>query len=77
MNEIQWKLNYRETVPRDEWDAMMELKLDDPTGLQTMQDEGWLFLAEHSLADTIPQRVERGADRVAEGEVDLAAEVDR
>ena len=53
MNEIQWKLNYRETVPRDEWDAMMELKLDDPTGLQTMQDEGWLFLAEHSLADTI------------------------
>ena len=24
-----------------------------PTGLQTMQNEGWLFLAEHSLADTI------------------------
>ena len=53
MNSIQWKLNYKDTVPRDEWDAMMELKLDDPTGLQTMQDEGWLFLAEHSLADTI------------------------
>ncbi len=53
MNNIQWKLNYKETVPRDEWDAMMELLLDDPTGLQTMQDEGWLFLAEHSLADTI------------------------
>ena len=53
MNNIQWKLNYKETVPREEWDAMMELLLDDPTGLQTMQDEGWLFLAEHSLADTI------------------------
>ena len=53
MNNIQWKLNYKETVPRDEWDAMMELLLDDPTGLQTMQDEGWLFLAEHSLTDTI------------------------
>ena len=53
MNSIQWKLNYKDTVPREEWDAMMELLLDDPTGLQTMQDEGWLFLAEHSLADTI------------------------
>ncbi len=53
MNSIQWKLNYKETVPRDQWDAMMELLLDDPTGLQTMQDEGWLFLAEHSLTDTI------------------------
>ena len=53
MRRIQWTQNYRETVPREEWDAMMELLLDDPTGLQTMQDEGWLFLAEHSLADTI------------------------
>jgi putative aldouronate transport system substrate-binding protein len=53
MNNIKWKLDYKDKVPREKWDAWMELQLDDPSGVQIMQMEGWLFLAEHSLPDTI------------------------
>jgi putative aldouronate transport system substrate-binding protein len=41
--QIEWKVNYRETVPREEWDAWMELMLEDPTGLQPMQDEAQIY----------------------------------
>jgi len=53
MKAIKWKLDYKKNVAREKWDAMMELLLDDPTGLMVMQDEGWVFQGEHSLADTI------------------------
>ena len=51
MKSIKWRLDYKERVPREKWDAWMELQLDDPTGVQIMQMEGWLFLAERSLTD--------------------------
>jgi putative aldouronate transport system substrate-binding protein len=51
MRDIKWRLDYQRTVPREKWDAWMELQLDDPTGVQIMQMEGWLLLAERSLTD--------------------------
>jgi putative aldouronate transport system substrate-binding protein len=51
---IKFRQNYKNTAPREKWDAWMELQLEDPTGLMSMMDEGWVFQAEHSLADTIP-----------------------
>lgn len=50
---IEFNENYRKTVPREQWDAYMELVLEDPTGLQPMKDEAQIWQFEHSLTDTI------------------------